>query len=469
MRAWQAAPVRVERTPSVRTERGDSAHCAACGAISPREATTGFSREDLRGLGKSRCLRLGRPLLAAGAWLLALAVLAGLSLGSAPAQAAFPGQNGKIAFVSFRDGNPEIYSMNPDGSEVTRLTNAAGHPDIPFSGLDFWPAFSPDGKKIIFSSDRDGNLELYTMNPDGSAQTRLTDSPTGELDPVFSPDGSRIAFVGDRDGNYEIYTMNADGSGLTNLTATARDDTEPAWSPDGSRIVFQSNRDGNDEIYIMNANGSGQTRLTNNPAGEWHPAFSPDGRKIAFDNFHEQPSEIYTMNVDGSGLTQLTNAPGGDGLAAFSPDGTKIAFTGREDIYTMNPDGSGQVRLTDHPAPDIQADWQPIPRPASVGAPAHPQARDSRAPAVRASRACSSRTLRARVRVDEPVRSVVVSLNGRRVLRTARASFTVRVPARRLRRGRNRLTVVATDRAGNRSVRTLRFRACAAQRPRFTG
>ena len=126
--------------------------------------------------------------------------------------------------------------------------------------------------KIAFVSQRDGNDEIYTMNADGSNVQRLTFDPIGspksDLSPVWSPDGTRIAFVSNRDGNYEIYVMNADGSNQQRLTSSNDGDLNPTWSPDGTRIAFATNRDtGNNieyEIYVMNTDGSNQQRLTYN-------------------------------------------------------------------------------------------------------------------------------------------------------------------------------------------------------------
>jgi Tol biopolymer transport system component len=107
------------------------------------------------------------------------------------------------------------------------------------------------------------------MNADGSGVSQLTNGPGDNWDPAWSPGGSKIVFTSDRDGNLEIYVMNADGSGQTNLTNTSTDEWNPAWSPDASKIAFSSDRNNpgvNSEIYVMNADGSGQTNLTNNPA-----------------------------------------------------------------------------------------------------------------------------------------------------------------------------------------------------------
>ena len=216
-----------------------------------------------------------------------------------PVQAAFLGTNGKIAFSSTRDGNYEIYAMNPDGSGVTRLTNNPAS--------DEWPAWSPDSTKIAFMSYRDGNWEIYVMSADGSGVTRLTNNPASDHCPAWSPDGTKIAFNSYRDGNGEIYVMNPDGSNPTRLTNNSADDEQPDWSPDGKKIAFISNRDGNYEIYVMNSDGSGVTRLTNDPAFDGVPAWSPDGKKIVFESDRDGDPEIYVMNSDGSGVTKLTS------------------------------------------------------------------------------------------------------------------------------------------------------------------
>ena len=295
-----------------------------------------------------------------------IAILALASLWSAPVSALEPAQTergGKIAFTSYRDGNWEIYVMNADGSEQTRLTYNDAN--------DYFPAWSPDGRRIAFHSYRDGNWEIYVMNADGSEQTRLTYNDANDYFPAWSPDGRRIAFHSDRDSNIEIYTMNADGSGLTRLTDNDANDYSPAWSPDGRRIAFHSYRDGNYEIYVMNADGSGLTRLTDNDANDYSPAWSPDGRRIAFVSRRDGNSEIYAMNPDGSGQTRLTDNDAWDLYPAWSPDGRRIAFHSYRDdpdpgdddrlrnIYVMNADGSRQTRLTDNDADDCCPDWQP--------------------------------------------------------------------------------------------------------------
>jgi HYR domain/WD40-like Beta Propeller Repeat len=276
----------------------------------------------------------------------------------------------KIAFVSQRDGgvdNPEIYVMNADGSEQTRLTNN--------QFLDGFPTWSPDGTKIAFSRTvSPGNDEIYVMNADGSEQTRLTNSPASDSDPNWSPDGTKIAFTSTRDGdvsgniNSEIYVMNADGSEQTNISNNPAADFTPDWSPDGTKIAFSSNRVlfSNDELYIMNADGSEQTRITftGDRVFDYQPTWSPDGTKIAFSSNRDLNGEIYVMNADGTNPTRLTfTESAGDDAPTWSPDGTKIAFDSNRDdgvnwdIYVMNADGSEQTRLTTYPGHDNSADF----------------------------------------------------------------------------------------------------------------
>jgi TolB protein len=284
------------------------------------------------------------------------------ALGALPAPAAFPGANGQIAFQTNRDGNYEIYSMNPDGSSQTDLTNNPAS--------DAHPAWSPDGTKIAFQTERDGNSEVYAMNAGGSGQINLTNSLSFDYNATWSPDGTKIAFVSDRDGDPEIFTMNADGSGQTQLTFNSSHDDEPSWSPDGTKIAYINQvPPGVREIFAMNPDGSGQTNLTANGGFNSGPDWSPDGTQIAYHSgagFCGPNCEIFTMNADGSGQTNLTNNPASDAHPTWSPDGTKIAFGSTRDvapegeIYTMNPNGSDVTRLTNNGAVDDLPAWQPL-------------------------------------------------------------------------------------------------------------
>jgi TolB protein len=299
--------------------------------------------------------RLPGPLvLAAGA-----TVAVCVALGGSAARATFPGAvNGKIAFASDRDGDVEVYVMNPDGSDQTRLTSNPG--------ADTYPGWSADGTRIVFHSNRDGNQEIYAMNADGSGQTRLTSDPSDDTFPAWSPDGRRIVFTSARDRangvGSQIYVMNADGSGQTRLATPDVLDWQPSWSPDGSRIAFAST-DTQSDISVINPDGSGLTKVSNDPDIDLFPNWSPDGRRIAYSTTNSQnsSSQIAVINADGTGRAVLTSGSGFDSGPVWSPDGTKIAYSstrdGPTDIYVMNADGSGQTRVTSGPGNNGSSSW----------------------------------------------------------------------------------------------------------------
>ena len=250
----------------------------------------------------------------------------------------------QIAFVSHRDGNPEIYVMDADGDNQRRLTN---HPDG-----DWMPSWSPDGKRIAFVSQRDGVSEIYVMDADGGKPQNLTNNPSDDNSPSWSPDGKRIAFSSNRDNRkwrfiFEIYIMDADGGNQQNLTNNPLDDQSPSWSPDGKRIVFSARRPGHfenkfaitHEIYVMDADGGNEQRLTENRVDDGAPSWSPDSERIAFaadEKGDFENYEIYIMDADGGNLQNLTNNPNHDVNPAWSnspfsvsPAGKKFTMWGR--------------------------------------------------------------------------------------------------------------------------------------------
>jgi Tol biopolymer transport system component len=269
----------------------------------------------------------------------------------------------KIAFSSLRTGLFQIYTMNSDGSDQTRLT-------FTLNGADTEPIFSKDGSKIIFNSSRDGDGEIYIMNSDGSNQFNLTNEPSAYDDfPIFSPDGTKIYFTSNRSGDYEIWRMNVDGTNPVNISNSPGTDVGPMLSPDGSKIAFTSARDGNTEIYIMNADGTGQTRLTNDPMIDSSAQFTPDGSKLLFSTTRDGNYEQYLMNLDGSNLVNVTNNPAHDADGRLSGDGSKLVFastrSGDYEIWVANADGSNAVQLTHAPGEDFDPFWS---SPCGIGA-----------------------------------------------------------------------------------------------------
>jgi len=283
----------------------------------------------------------------------------------------------KIVFGSARNGgNHDVFSMDLDGTNQTRLTTSAAYDDE--------PKWSPDSSKIAFISDRDGNFEIYTMDANGGAQTRITNNPAADGFPAWSPDGTKLAFVrGDlrNPSTFEIYVMNANGSSQTRLTTDGAIDGVPAWSPDGTKIVFMSGGssvfDPNSfEIYAMNAvDGSNQTRLTNNTIADGQPSYSPDGTKIVFasgDALNPNGIEIFVMNADGSNRAQLTSNAVTDGFPAWSFDGSSIVFASGSvadettvELFVMNANGTNPAKLTTNSNVDWFPDWQRIATPPS--------------------------------------------------------------------------------------------------------
>ncbi len=179
----------------------------------------------------------------------------------------FSPDGSKIVFKSAND----IFVMDVDGQNLVNLTNNAA------SAFDVDPIFSRDGRIIFASNPRTptnpaSKSQIFRMNGDGSGLTQLTTAAADHFQPSVSPDGSRIAFASDRDGDFEIFVMRADGTQATPLTANSANDSDPVFSPDGSRIVFASNRDGDFEIFQMNLDGTGQTPLTNNSSIDRVPA-----------------------------------------------------------------------------------------------------------------------------------------------------------------------------------------------------
>ncbi len=262
------------------------------------------------------------------------------------------GDKKKIAFTSARDGNIEVYIMDADGSNQTRLTD---------NSLDEWyPVWSHNGTRIAFTSTVPLSFyhDIYTINADGTGYKNLTfynNNPDySSAEPAWSPDGSKIAFTAYNNFDTEIYVMDEGGNNRIKLTDNPRKyNKSPTWSPDGTKIAFSSTRDYDtdglrSEIYVMNSDGSNQTRLTNMGVYNASPAWSPDGTKIAFVSTHDYYySSIYVMNADGSNLTQLASS----GEFVWSPDSSKIAFTSDAiptAIYVMNADGSNQLNLTNN-------------------------------------------------------------------------------------------------------------------------
>ena len=262
---------------------------------------------------------------------------------------------GKIVFASDRDGNEEIYVMNADGSQVTRLTDDPAQ--------DQFPAWTPDGRRIAFVSNRDGNPDIYVMNADGSQVIRLTDDPAVDYHPAWSPQGSGILFDSDRENMMgDIWVMSHTGADQVRLQENGR---APAWSPDGSQLAAIFRFGSFVHVGLMPIDGSSDPQPLVSLDANMFPDWSPDGQRIAFENvIGPDGAQIMVVNKDGTNLNTLTPDSGQVNLhPSWSPDGSQIVFVsdrdGKDSIYVMDADGSDVQRLTDPGTWDGAPDWGP--------------------------------------------------------------------------------------------------------------
>jgi TolB protein len=251
----------------------------------------------------------------------------------------------RIAAVKKTKTGREIVVMDMDGKNRKRATNNGS--------INLLPAWSRDGKEILFTSYIRHNPNLYAISAGGDGKPRLLSGERGlNTAGVMSPDGKRIALTLSRDGNSEIYLMGADGTGLKRLTNEWAIDSSPSWSPDGSQIAFVSSRWGDPHIFVMNADGSNVRRITDRGTYNQTPDWSPRGDLIAFTARDERNVfDIFTVNPATKEIRRLTQDQGNNEEPSFSPDGSLIVFTstregGASQIWVMAADGSNQRRLT---------------------------------------------------------------------------------------------------------------------------
>lgn len=252
----------------------------------------------------------------------------------------------KISFSWNGEGNFNIYVMQPDGSAVTRLTRDAAS--------NRYAAWSPDGSKTAFASDRadKDHVDIYVMGADGSNPVRLTHDLGPNSFPSWSKDGKKIVFMSKRDGHWQIYIMNADGEAQRNLSTSEANDENPSFSPDSNYVIFESDRDGahKDQLYSMKIDGSELQRLTHDDANNVFPSFAPDSKGILFGSGRPtvpgDENKVYVMKRDGTGRKEIADR---GFFARWSPRGDRIAFIAghypSSSIYIMNADGSAKRQL----------------------------------------------------------------------------------------------------------------------------
>jgi Tol biopolymer transport system component len=196
-------------------------------------------------------------------------------------------EDGRIVFV--RSG--DIYTMNPDGAEVQRLTR---------DGSNSAPAFSPDGQRITFSSSVDGDSDIYVMGSDGSNVEWVTANDAGDYDPTWSPDGQKIAFVGYHEAVAQIYVVDIDGNNQRQVTNEPVVGSDPDWGTN-NKIAYGSDGD----IYSINPDGSNRTKLASEAPNEFSPDWSPDGSKLSLVGVSAGVPSIYVMAADGTNRSSV--------------------------------------------------------------------------------------------------------------------------------------------------------------------
>jgi len=284
------------------------------------------------------------------------------------ALATYPGANGKLGFMHpiGEPGYDDIFSIDLDGSGLANLTHNGAN-NVQFK-------WSPDGRKIAFTSDGDGlddYYDLYTVSAGGTGLRKVSD--TGDAGPFdWSPDSSKIVFA-DGTHNWTLWTVNADGTGLQQITDGVHTYMSPAWSPDGGKIAVEKELEWPTvDISTMNPDGTAEIRITDTALGEGHPVWSPDSTKVAFVagaftgcQLTGGCPAIYTVNATGGGLNRLTPDTATSYDASWSPDGSRLAFVGyrgapgQSDVFTINADGTDERNLTRSEVTEWGQIWSP--------------------------------------------------------------------------------------------------------------
>jgi TolB protein len=251
----------------------------------------------------------------------------------------------RLTASGYHDTTP---AWSPDGTRIIFAATSGDRADLWWANIDNTPVIGPEGDTvyfyqvtndqgfclspdwsvnnvIAFQSDRDsGQLDIYTIAPDGTLLTRITDDPGSDNNPSWSPDGAEIAFSSNRGGSPEVYVMEADGRNVRKITTTASGfaSLAPSWSPDGTRFayVIQEEASGDRDIWLMDTNGGNQVQLTNDGLGNHFPCWSPDGSQLAFERTgSENTNDIWVMDADGTDGRALAPVRERDAYPAWSP------------------------------------------------------------------------------------------------------------------------------------------------------
>jgi Tol biopolymer transport system component len=250
-------------------------------------------------------------------------------------------ETGKYRRVSPGIGRTTCAFFRPDGKKIIFASSHLDPQAKERQAEEFKrrEELARSGQRRRYEWPFDEYMDIFEANPDGSDLKRLTDAPGYDAEGAYSPDGKQIVFCSQRDGHLELWIMNADGSNPRKLTnAPGCYNGGPFFSPDGKRVIFRADRHKKDElqIYVINVDGTGERQLTNISGVAWAPYWHPDGKHIIFTAAEHKPMQrpnydLYLMNVDTGEMTRITFAPGQDVLPVFSPDGKKLMWTSTRD------------------------------------------------------------------------------------------------------------------------------------------
>jgi WD40-like Beta Propeller Repeat len=298
---------------------------------------------------------------------LCLVVLAVAFASGGAAPAATPGVNGHLLVATGHRHEMTLVAMQPRNNGDRLMLNY---------GADQGATYSPDGTRIAFMNNYDGDYEICVMNADGTGVKQLTKNSAVDALPSWSPDGTKIAFTSNRDGDFDIYVMNANGSDQTNITSDDPSyDDFPRWSPDGRWIAIETDRYGNGNLTVelITPDGRPQAGVGSVLYTTFFDSWSPDGKSLLVDSNSGGDFDIYRYDITDKAPLQwdllqqpkvVSDDSAVEGAAIWSPDGKQIAFSSNRDgdfeIYVMNADGGPQRQLTHNNVDDIVLDWQSL-------------------------------------------------------------------------------------------------------------
>ena len=305
-------------------------------------------------------------------WLIPIVLLTGCGLDGS--------QGGRLAISTYYDDNWEVVVVDLDLDAATRLSNNSAYDFEPVWSPDgtriAWTSDYLEGKILDVevplegggftteTKEELGDRNIMITTTDGTGAFGLGLPGVNDEQPAWSPDGMKLAFVSERSGAVNIWVMDNDGSNEYQISDNPREDWMPSWSPDGSTIAFTSKQTGTWEINIVDSDGGNLRQITDSEAGvdNWGPVWSPDGNRIAFARMLPDGWEVFTMSAEGTDVSRLTNRPGTDFEPVWSPDGNRIAFAsdrgGKTAVYLMDADGSDVEKLG---VAGIPSDWTTAP------------------------------------------------------------------------------------------------------------